>query len=110
VSEATTKRKWQARIRNWIGTASYGLMVSGLRRNGRGAWLPAVDVVSAEAIAFLQKHRPKTSRRVLSAVMCLGPKIKNGEQLRAMFPECTITTNRKQGGFLMSFTVEETKV
>jgi hypothetical protein len=46
------KRKWQARFRNWIGGAQYGVLCVGVRRRGRGDWLAPIDA-PPEVKAFL---------------------------------------------------------
>lgn len=37
------KRNWQAKFRNWIGASDRGLLIVGLRRRGRGAWIVPQD-------------------------------------------------------------------
>lgn len=39
-TEHKKKRKWQARVRRWLGDSKHGLKVTGVRRRGVGLWFP----------------------------------------------------------------------
>jgi hypothetical protein len=56
-SSGKVSRRWQARVRNWIGAKTQGLKVSGVRRRGKGPWIDPKEAPSevAEYISLTNK-------------------------------------------------------
>ena len=77
-------RKWQVKVSDWIGGKAHGLMVVGVRRRGRGPWLPLEDA-PIEVRDYLMEGHPEYqygSGDVKRPRRCLGPDLKSFGDLR----------------------------
>jgi len=62
MSNRTVSRKWQVRLSNWIGGSQYGVLITGVRRRGRGDWL-TLDQAPKEVVDYLYAKQTKGAGR-----------------------------------------------
>lgn len=105
------KRRWQARVRNWIGSQTHGLRVIGVRRRGRGSWVSLEDA-PVEVSDFLFLGHPEYQYGVKDwrgCKCCLGPEFKTFGDLTASAQNCNVKLRTVLGhaDCTISFDVDE---
>jgi hypothetical protein len=94
-----TPRRWQARVRNWIGAKKHGLKVTGVRRRGRGKWLELTEVPPC-VWDFLIPLRNKRN--------ALGDDMRDFAELAEVTAgQCEVLVKSKLEGYLNFTVVEE---
>jgi hypothetical protein len=109
-AQRRVSRKWQASVRNWIGSTEHGLRVIGVRRRGRGPWLNPLEApVDVRDFLFLGHPAYTFGGDLIGCKSSLGPELATFEQLKETATNCTLSVRKVLGHIqaVLSFSVDE---